>query len=503
MNRYALYGIIIGCVFMLYIIFVVIIEPQEHCDIIIVGTGLAGLSSAYEAYRLSKGYLRIVMIEKDSSYGGNSKRATSGINLLNTPIQKINNINDSYDLFYNDTMKSSKNLSNPDLVSTLVNDSTDLFQFYKDIGLDLNKVSILGGHTVPRTHRPEKLPVGYALTSRLFTLLFHESTIEIKYNCSVTGLIYNERDNKVRGIDYIDLKTNKTKSLMSKVVILATGGYAHDYDPKTSLLKEFVPLLMKYPTTNGDGSSGIGVKISRKIGAKLIDMDKVQVHPTGFVDIKNEFEKKKLLAPELLRGVGGILVNQTGNRFCNELGTRNYVTQQILANCEKKTNGIVEQYEAFILINQEGVDNYGNNINFYIKKGLLSSYENFTAFGNAFNISENNLKKTIQQYNMNYENNIDEFNKTIFPLKFNYNSTIYAGIVSPSIHYTMGGVKINRDGEVINTEGNVIKGLYGAGEVTGGVHGGNRLGGNSLLECAVFGKRVSDAALEYINKYYY
>ena len=91
MNRYALYGIIIGCVFMLYIIFVVIIEPQEHCDIIIVGTGLAGLSSAYEAYRLSKGYLRIVMIEKDSSYGGNSKRATSGINLLNTPIQKINN----------------------------------------------------------------------------------------------------------------------------------------------------------------------------------------------------------------------------------------------------------------------------------------------------------------------------------------------------------------------------------------------------------------------------
>ena len=104
---------------------------------------------------------------------------------------------------------------------------------------------------------------------------------------------------------------------------------------------------------------------------------------------------------------------------------------------------------------------------------------------------------------MNYENNIDEFNKTIFPLKFNYNSTIYAGIVSPSIHYTMGGVKINRDGEVINTEGNVIKGLYGAGEVTGGVHGGNRLGGKSLLECAVFGKRVSDAALEYINKYYY
>ena len=290
---------------------------------------------------------------------------------------------------------------------------------------------------------------------------------------------------------------------MSKVVILATGGYAHDYDPNTSLLKEFAPLLMKYPTTNGDGSTGIGVKISMKIGAKLIDMDKVQVHPTGFVDMKNEFEKKKLLAPELLRGVGGILVNQTGNRFCNELGTRDYVTEQILANCEKKTNRIVEQYEAFMLINQEGVDNYGNNINFYIKKGLLSSYENFTAFGNAFNISENTLKKTIQQYNMNYDNNIDEFNKTIFPLKFNYNSTIYVGIVSPSIHYTMGGVKINRDGEVINTEGNVIKGLYGAGEVTGGVHGGNRLGGNSLLECAVFGKRVSDAALEYINKYYY
>ena len=110
---------------------------------------------------------------------------------------------------------------------------------------------------------------------------------------------------------------------------------------------------MNYPTTNGELTLGSGIKLGRAIGADLVDMDQVQIHPTGFVDLKDRYVKKKFLAPELLRGVGGILINEKGERFCNELGTRDYVTGKITENCQKQDNKKIEQYESFLLMNQE------------------------------------------------------------------------------------------------------------------------------------------------------
>lgn len=498
MNQKAILGIVIVAVLFFYFLSTIFYETDEYFDIIIVGSGLAGLSAGFESYRRAKGALKVIILEKESSYGGNSKKATSGINLLDTPVQAAKNITDTFELFFNDTMNSSKNLSNPELVFSLVNDSKNLFSFYQDIGIDLEQVNILGGHSVPRTHRPSKAPIGYTLVSRLFNMLFHDTNIEIRYNSTVVDLIYDEEDDIVKGVKYIF--NDQEKYIKSRAVILASGGYGHDFDSSNSLLKKYVPHLVNFPTTNGAQTQGIGIKLGIKIGADTVNMDKVQIHPTGFVDVTDNNKKSKILAPELLRGVGGILINQTGERFCNELGYRDYVTEKIIENCKKSNSDIIDQYEAFLILNQQGVDKYGKNINFYIKQGYLQFYKSFDDFAESYNISKTTLEKTIASYNISSDNKKDEFNKTIFPAKFVFDSSIYVGIVTPSIHYTMGGLKMNTKGEILNKKNSPIKGLYGCGEVTGGVHGGNRLGGNSLLECAVFGKRASESAIQYILK---
>ena len=479
-------------------------NDDEVYDIIVVGAGLAGVTATYESYIKSKGKLKIVLLEKQKNFGGNSAKATSGINILNSPLQKAENVKDTYDLFFSDTIKSGKGRSVPDLVSTLVKDSVSVFDFFTNIKADLSKLGLLGGHSVPRTCRPSKATVGYHLTSTVYNTLMKSSSIIFSPNSTVIELIYDRKKRTVNGVKV--LINGKEKILKSKAVILTCGGFGHDFDSNDSLLKEFVPNIMKFPTTNGPQTTGGGVKIARSIGADLVDMDQVQIHPTGYVDFKDRFSKNKILAPELLRGVGGILINQKGERFCNELGTRDYVTEKILNNCEKVPNTFnIDQYEAYLILNENSTIKFGPNIKFYINKGLFKKYNNFEDFAKTNKIDFKNLEKTILTYN-NYaiKNEPDPFGKNVYPEQFNINQPVYVAVISPVIHYCMGGIKINKDTEVISIKRKkkrsfVINGLFAAGEVTGGVHGGNRLGGNSLLECAVFGRRAANSAIRYIE----
>ena len=474
-------------------------------DLIIVGAGLAGLTSAFEANKLSEGQKKILILEKLPKFGGNSAKATSGINMLNTPLQEKEGVKDSFDLFYKDTMKSGKNLSKPKLVSTVVNDSHYLYDFFtKEIGSDISKLGLLGGHSVARTHRPTQATIGYHLVQTVYNKIKTIKSIKTIFNATVSELLTNDQKTKIIGVKYYLNENSKNLiTLSAKAVILASGGFGHDFDSEDSLLKEFVPDKMKFPTTNGKQTQGIGVKMARKIGIGLTDMNQVQIHPTGFVNLNNRYEKNKILAPELLRGVGGILINQKGERFCNELGTRDYVSQKIIENCKMAKSNTITQYESFMLINQKAIDVYGGKVTFYIDKGYLRKYNTFKEFAEKMNISKyyDNLVKTIKEYNESADSKKDKFGKKVFPQKFDLNDYIYAGIITPSIHYCMGGVTMNENGELIKTDGKIMNGLFGAGEVTGGVHGGNRLGGNSLMECGVFGRRTARAAVEYINTF--
>lgn len=477
-------------------------DSYEEYDLVIIGGGLAGLTAAYESYLKTNNTLKILLIEQMSSLGGNSKRATSGINFLETDPQKTSKIDDNYHLFFNDTLKSGKNLNDPHLLDTFSKGKKFLYDYYTNIfGVDIKLVGQLGGHSVARTHRPtdSKFVIGYYLISKISKKILESSNIKIYYNSTVIKLLKNETNNKIYGLKY--KKDNSEYTIYCKAIILSSGGYGHDFGGH-GLLNEYAPELMNFPSTNGDFSKGSGVKLGREIGADLVDMDKVQVHPTGFVDPKNRYVKDKFLAPELLRGVGGILVNENGDRFCNELGTRDYVTNKIKENCKKQDTDKIDQYECFLLMNEEMAVEFGNHFNYYKDfKGFILEHENFIEMSKSLNIDYKRIENTINMYNDAYDKKIvDKYNKTTFLHKFDLNKKIFSMVITPSVHYTMGGLKINNRSEVIDKNGKPINGLFGAGEVTGGVHGGNRLGGNSLAECGVFGRIAADSAVNYIAK---
>ena len=477
-------------------------DSYEEYDLVIIGGGLAGLTAAYESYLKTNNTLKILLIEQMSSLGGNSKRATSGINFLETDPQKTSKIDDNYHLFFNDTLKSGKNLNDPHLLDTFSKGKKFLYDYYTNIfGVDIKLVGQLGGHSVARTHRPtdSKFVIGFYLISKISKKILESSNIKIYYNSTVIKLLKNETNNKIYGLKY--KKDNSEYTIYCKAIILSSGGYGHDFGGH-GLLNEYAPELMNFPSTNGDFSKGSGVKLGREIGADLVDMDKVQVHPTGFVDPKNRYVKDKFLAPELLRGVGGILVNENGDRFCNELGTRDYVTNKIKENCKKQDTDKIDQYECFLLMNEEMAVEFGNHFNYYKDfKGFILEHENFIEMSKSLNIDYKRIENTINMYNDAYDKKIvDKYNKTTFLHKFDLNKKIFSMVITPSVHYTMGGLKINNRSEVIDKNGKPINGLFGAGEVTGGVHGGNRLGGNSLAECGVFGRIAADSAVNYIAK---
>lgn len=488
-------------IFSFSLIGIAIKTSDEQYDLIIIGGGLAGLTAAYESNMKSNISLNIALIEGLSDIGGNSNRATSGINLLETEPQRRKNIIDNYTIFYQDTMKSGKNINDPLLVSTFINGTKTLYDYYtNNLDIDITLLGQLGGHSVARTHRPtdSNFVIGSYLISKVSQVVKNSNKITIYYNSTLTELLKNENNNEVYGLKYKRNNESTDNKIYCDAIILTSGGYGHDFGDD-GLLKEFVPEYMNFPTTNGEQTIGSGVKLGRKIGAQLIDMKQVQIHPTGFVDPKNRYNKKKFLAPELLRGVGGILINENGQRFCNELGTRDYVTEKVLQNCKKQDTDEIDQYESYLLMNQEMANEFGNNFYFYKDvQGFIEQHSNFSELSKNINIDYNNLEKTINSYNEAFEKKLDEFNKTTFPYKFNLNDTIYSMIITPSIHYTMGGLKINNKAEVLDVNNKTIKGLFGAGEVTGGVHGGNRLGGNSLAECGVYGRISADSAFDYI-----
>jgi len=477
-------------------------------DVVIIGSGAAGLTAAIAANQLNPN-MTICILEKEAQLGGDSIKASSGMNACGTDTQRQNGINDTAELFYGDTIKSGQGLSNENLVKILTNSSKDAWDFLKYLGIHLTAVTQCGGHGISRTHRPQNLTVGYAIVSGLTKHISQQKHSKITNitRCSAKELIYDHNLHKVTGV--VVSHEGKNLKIFAGAIILATGGFGHD-DTEDSLLKEFVPHLKHLPTTTGRQAVGEGVKMARRIGVELVHMNQVQVHPTGFVDPNNPNARTKFLAPELLRGAGGIMINETGNRFCNELGYRDYVSSQIIKCCRPR--GEYPQAISVILLNHKGVELFGPTLKFYLDKGLIRKFNNLEEVSDAFGVSLNGMKKTLKEYKESAKKGRDEFNKTVFPVILEENDTFYAGLITPVVHYTMGGVRIDEKANVIgkqvfkktNEEKLApIKGLYAAGEVTGGVHGKNRLVGNSILECIVFGRIAGESAIKYAQKFKY
>ncbi|KAI9202202.1 putative NADH-dependent fumarate reductase [Polychytrium aggregatum] len=494
--------------------------PLTPATVVVVGAGLAGLVASIEAYRAGA---IVTLLEKERNVGGNSAKATSGMNSVHSEAQAARGILDSYDAFEHDTVRSGKGLSDPLLVKILTSDAPDALKFIESFGLKLDSISQCGGHSFPRTHREgprpdgKPAPVGWDIIKALKDYIANsvpsasaagadKPSITIVTNAKMLDLIVtSDTDSKeVQGVKYSQKTPEGAEEILeirSDAVVLATGGFSADAKNEDSLLREFAGHLAHLPTTNGPWATGDGVKIARRLGAELVGLDQVQIHPTGFVDPKDPESAVKFLAPEALRGHGGILIHPlTGKRFVDELSTRAVVTAAIFSNCAEAKN------HSLLVLNQEAVDRFDPaTIGFYTARGFFQKYQGAEALATSKGFDVREFENTLASYEAALTAGRDAFGKHVFPVKFSVDDTLYVCTVTPSIHYTMGGLKINGAAEILDAtpyspsvyhpqQPRPIYGLFGAGEVTGGVHGGNRLAGNSLLECVVFGRIAGQRA---------
>jgi len=454
------------------------------------------------------------VIDKNAFFGGNSTKATSGINGALTRAQRNLKIADSPEIFTEDTMRGGA--SRPDLVKVLCEESAPAVDWITDaFGVDLSLVSRLGGHSMPRTHRgKERFPgmtITYGLMEKLEEIAeTNDGRARVLMKTTATKLL-TDKDGNVCGCECVSAKGETFQEYGP--VIIATGGFGADFS-KDSLLNTHRPDLAHLPTTNGDHCTGDGLKMSMAIGAECVDLEWIQVHPTGIIHPAEPDAKVKFLAAEALRGVGGLLLDINGNRFSNELGRRDYVTGMMWKN---KGVQMGNTQGFFLCLNSKASSEIAWHCKHYKGRGIMKAYKNMDEFAKEYNIPLTNIAATFKNYNEIAEKqekdpdngpyeaygggkSWDSWGKKFFHnLPLETSDGFHVAIVTPVIHYCMGGLKINAAAECLGAGDKIVGGLYGAGEAAGGIHGSNRLGGNSLLDCVVFGRVSGRAAARYFT----
>lgn len=446
---------------------------DESCDIVVIGAGGAGLAAAIEAKHNGAS---VILLEKMGVAGGNTTSATGGLNAAETKIQKELGIEDTKDQFYEDTMKGGYEKNNPALVRKMVDKASETVDWLMSFGVDLSDVGKMAGSTNKRTHRPQG---GAAVGAHMIPVMEEEavkSEVDLRKNSKVIDIL--KEGDKAAGVI---VETNGQQyTIKAKAVIIAAGGFGANPD----MVVKYKPELVGFGTTNHKGATGDAFAWIEKFDGQLTQMDEIQTHPTVVPG-------NGLMITEAVRGNGAIMVNREGKRFCSEMATRDVMSKAILDQTGKTA----------YLVFDMGVRKSLKAIEGYVKQGLLTEGETPEALAEKLGMPADAFADTIKEYNqIQASGNDTEFGRKASEMPRPLSEGPYYAVeVGPAIHHTMGGIAITPDAEVLNSKNEVIPGLYAAGEVTGGVHGGNRLGGNAVADICVFGKIAADSALEYIR----
>ena len=488
-------------------------------DIVIVGAGGAGMTAAITAAEAGK---NVVIVESQAMVGGNSVRATGGMNAADTPAQDENEFTeaagvektletaasewadnetitaladtvagqwaeyqanpvgyfDSVELMELDTLIGGHGINDPALVETLCSNSADAVAWLGEQGIELSSVGAAGGASVKRIHRPVDdqglvISVGSYIIPRLQAKC-EELGVEFIMNTTANEILTDANGAAV-GIAATD-KNGAAVTVNAKAVVLATGGFGANLD----MVVEYKPELAGFMTTNAAGAQGQGIDMAVAIGAGTVDMDQIQIHPTVEANTA-------ALITEGLRGDGAILVNAEGNRFTDEVGTRDVVSAAEIAQPGSYSWLVIDQ----AMVDASGV------IQGYIESGFTFSGETYEELAEAIGVDPTAFAETMNKWNAAVAAGVDEeFGRTSFTNPLD-TAPYYAIKVTAGIHHTMGGLTINPQTQVLAGDGTVIDGLYAAGEVTGGVHGGNRLGGTAVADFVVFGRIAGEQAAAY------
>ena len=495
-------------------------DIEETVDVVVVGAGGAGMTAAITATDAGK---KVIVVESQPIAGGNSVRSTGGMNAAKTPYQDKNEFKeaagvektlataaekyadnatitalaatvksqwdayqanpqgyfDSVELMELDTLIGGKGKNNPELVKALAENSAAAIEWLASIGADVKNVGAFGGASVKRIHRPVnadgKVTAVGAYIVPILEKNLQDRNVQFLFDTTANEIIM--KDGKAVGIKATGKDGHKV-TINAKSVVIATGGFGANAE----MVEKYKPELKGFATTNAEGAQGQGIDMATAAGAATVDMNQIQIHPTVHI----EEDGNAHLITEGLRGDGAILVNAEGKRFYDEVSTRDKVSAAIIEQTDKS---------AWLVVDQAMVDKSAV-IAGYIKSGYTVTGATYEELAKAMGVDEATFVSTMNTWNQAVEAKSDaEFNRTSFanPLTA---APYYAIKITPAVHHTMGGIVINPKAEVLNEKGEVISGLFAAGEVTGGVHGANRLGGNAVADFVVFGRISGQSAAD-------
>ncbi|MCK5779815.1 MAG: flavocytochrome c [Psychrilyobacter sp.] len=453
-------------------------KPVENFDVVIVGGGGAGLSSAIAAANLGA---KVVLLEKMAAIGGNTLVSMGGINIPGNDAQISKKIEDNPELYYNDALLGGDGENNKELFKILSENALDTYNWLKEeIGVEFKKNELIhfGGHTVPRAV-VFKGKYAIELISKLRKKA-ENLGVDIRTGVEAKDII--TRDKAVVGIKALSDEKN-IEFFGSKGVIFSTGGFSGNIEMR----KKYNPELdERYKTTNQSGITGDGHLMCERLGVDFIHMSYIQTFP-----IANPLTGA-LSHVGASRFDGAILVNKKGKRFVEELERRDLVSKAILAQ-DGGMGYLVWSQEIESVANR--TTNNKAEVNNLIRSDLFVK-GSLDECGKKMNINLTTLEDTLSTYNLDVSNGKDqEFNRRGDLLNI-IKGPFYIQTVAPAVHHTMGGVKINSENQVLDIKGNIIKGLYAAGEIVGGIHGTNRLGGNAITDILVFGKRAGEKIMK-------
>ena len=453
-------------------------DSTVDADVVVVGAGGAGMTAAITAAAEGKS---VVILESQSMVGGNSVRATGGMNAGKTVYQDENEFGesagvektlktaaekyadnetitalaktvseqwaayqanptgyfDSVELMELDTMIGGKGINDPELVETLCANSADAIDWLDEHGITLHNVSSFGGASVKRIHRPVNAEGKTVSVGSYMIPLLQENCekagVKMMLDTTATEILTDANGAAV-GVKATGA-SGETVTVNAKAVVLATGGFGANLD----MVVKYKPELKGFMTTNAPGIQGQGIEMAQAIGAATVDMDQIQIHPTVEANTA-------ALITEGLRGDGAILINEEGKRFIDEVGTRDVVSAAEIAQTGSYS---------WLVVDQAMVD-ASSVIQGYIKKGYTVTGATYEELGKAMGVDAAAFAETMEKWNGYVEaKNDPDFGRTSFANPLN-TAPYYAVKVTAGVHHTMGGLKINANTEVLNEKGEVI-----------------------------------------------
>ena len=446
---------------------------EKETDVVVIGGGGAGFAAAVSAKEAGAD---VILLEKLASVGGNTLISGGEYAAPANELQEKEGIEDSKEQFAKDVEEAG---GDPELIKVLADHATeDAYWLRDDIGVEwLDSLMFFGGHSVkrsliPAAHTGNELIKNYLNKSE-------ELGIEVQTEADVKEIL--AEDGKIAGVR---VETADGEMIVkAKSVVIASGGFGANDEMTYEFDNEIDEHVL---STNSPGATGDGILMAEELGADTVDMEKIQLYPICDV------ETGKLLYCGDTRLVGGaLLVNKEGKRFVEELGTRREISMAIKDQTD---------YVGYLLWDETSNETTGTmasnpqEAESLFERGLMVKADTLEELAEHFDIDKDALLETVATFNENSAKEEDpEFNLRMLGWQVK-DAPFYMMKAAPAVHHTMGGLKINTEAQVLNKDGEWIDGLYAAGEVTGGIHGSNRLGSVAMSDITVFGRIAGENA---------